>query len=101
LYQQVDSTQCVGVKAYDGQMPDPVEALVLDLLAWVGAGRPYAEVMDAWRTSCPRLPVWEEANLRGYVHCERGQVTLMPAGRARLTPAPAPALPAARSSAQA
>ena len=49
-------------------MADPVEALVLDLLEWVGeAGRPYAEVMDAWRTSCPRLPVWEEANARGFL----------------------------------
>jgi hypothetical protein len=23
--------------------------------------------MDAWRTSCPRLPVWEDANDRGFV----------------------------------
>jgi hypothetical protein len=47
-------------------MADPVESLILDLLEWVGAkGRPYREVMDAWRTSCPRLPVWEEANERG------------------------------------
>lgn len=49
-------------------MPDTVDALVLDLLEWIGPeGRPYAEVMEAWRTSCPRLPVWEEANLRGFV----------------------------------
>jgi len=49
-------------------MSDPVESLILDLLEWIGpAGRPYAEVIDAWRTSCPRLPVWEEANARGYV----------------------------------
>ena len=47
-------------------MPDPVESLVLDLLEWVGTSqRPYSEVMDAWRTSCPRLPIWEEANARG------------------------------------
>jgi hypothetical protein len=45
---------------------DPVDALILDLLEWIGkSGRPYAEVMEAWRTSCPRLPVWEEANRRG------------------------------------
>ena len=45
-----------------------VEALVLDLLEWIGTGaRPYDEVMDAWRTSCPRLTVWEEATTRGYV----------------------------------
>jgi D-3-phosphoglycerate dehydrogenase len=37
-----------------------VEALILDLLEWLAtADRSYAEVMDAWRTSCPRLPVWE------------------------------------------
>jgi D-3-phosphoglycerate dehydrogenase len=27
--------------------------------------------MEAWRTSCPRLPVWEEANARGFVTRER------------------------------
>jgi len=49
-------------------MSDPVDALVIDLLEWIGpGGRPYAEVIDAWRTSCPRLPVWEEANARGYI----------------------------------
>ena len=49
-------------------MPDPVDALIVDLLEWIGPrGRPYAEVIDAWRTSCPRLPVWEEANARGYI----------------------------------
>jgi D-3-phosphoglycerate dehydrogenase / 2-oxoglutarate reductase len=47
---------------------DPVDALVLDLLDWIGPHtRPYSEVMEAWRTSCPRLPVWEEANSRGYL----------------------------------
>ena len=45
-----------------------VDCLVLDLLEWIGPGpRPYREVLDAWRTSCPRLPVWEEANDRGLV----------------------------------
>ncbi len=45
-----------------------VEALILDLLEWVATGeRSYEEVMDAWRTSCPRLPVWEDANDRGLV----------------------------------
>ena len=40
----------------------PAEALVRQLLGWV-AERPrtYEEAMDAWRTSCPRLPVWEDA----------------------------------------
>ena len=49
-------------------MSDPVDALVTDLLEWIGPRtRPYAEVIDVWRTSCPRLPVWEEANARGYI----------------------------------
>ena len=49
-------------------MPDPVEALILDLLEWIGPkARPYQEVIEAWRTSCPRLPVWEEANARGFI----------------------------------
>jgi D-3-phosphoglycerate dehydrogenase len=49
-------------------MADPVEALILDLLEWIGPkSRPYSEVIAAWRTSCPRLPVWEEANERGFV----------------------------------
>jgi D-3-phosphoglycerate dehydrogenase / 2-oxoglutarate reductase len=47
-------------------MPDPVEALIVDLIEWVSfRDRTYEEVLDAWRTSCPRLPVWEEANDRG------------------------------------
>ncbi len=49
-------------------MTNTVDALVLDLLEWIGSdARPYAEVIDAWRTSCPRLPVWEEANQRGFI----------------------------------
>lgn len=53
-------------------MPDPIEPLVLDLVEWVARQpRPYAEAMEAWRTSCPRLTVWEEALERGLVQRER------------------------------
>lgn len=49
-------------------MPAETDALVLDLVEWVAARpRPYAEVMDAWRTSCPRLTIWEDAIDRGLV----------------------------------
>lgn len=49
-------------------MTDTVENLVLDLVEWVGRKeRTYRETMDAWRTSCPRLPVWEDATERGLV----------------------------------
>jgi hypothetical protein len=66
------------------------KALVLDLVEWIAsAPRTYAEVMDAWRTSCPRLPIWEDTVDLGLVVCERRApaetiVTLTPAGRALL-----------------
>ena len=71
-------------------MTDPVDALVVDLLEWIGGRpQPYAEVMEAWRTSCPRLPVWEEANAHGYLEHEHrpgsgSLVSVSPAGHAHL-----------------
>jgi len=70
-------------------MTDAVESLILDLLEWVANGeRSYEEVMDAWRTSCPRLPVWEDANDRGLVTREhvngRCFVRITPSGLALL-----------------
>ena len=45
-----------------------VDALILDLLEWLSKSeRTYQEVIDVWRTSCPRLPVWEDAKDRGFV----------------------------------
>ena len=43
-------------------------SLTLQLLAWV-ADRPrtYGETMEAWRTTCPRLTIWEDANDRGFI----------------------------------
>jgi D-3-phosphoglycerate dehydrogenase len=66
-----------------------VEALILDLLEWLASGeRSYEEVMDAWRTSCPRLPVWEDANDRGLVRTDqvngRSVVRATPSGLAFL-----------------
>ena len=49
-------------------MTDTIDALILDLLEWIGPSpRPYAETLEAWQTSCPRLPVWEDANDRGLI----------------------------------
>jgi hypothetical protein len=62
-----------------------VEALLLDLLEWLGHGdRSYEEVMDAWRTSCPKLPVWEDANDRGLVASENTTVRITSSGLAFL-----------------
>jgi hypothetical protein len=45
-----------------------VESLILDLLEWLDArDRTYDQVMEVWRTSCPRLTVWEDANERGLI----------------------------------
>jgi D-3-phosphoglycerate dehydrogenase len=58
-------------------MNSTVDALIVDLLNWIGPGsRPYPEVIDAWRTSCPKLPVWEDATDRGFLdqHDEGGGV---------------------------
>ncbi|MCL5776065.1 hypothetical protein M1105_03500 [Limibaculum sp. FT325] len=62
-------------------------ALVLDLVEWLAPGpRPYAEVMAAWRTSCPRLTVWEDALDYGLIarHAADGTVEATEAGRALL-----------------
>jgi hypothetical protein len=65
-------------------MSDTVDSLILDLLEWLGPRpRPYSEVLDAWMTSCPRLPVWEDANDRGYIERqyapEHGRLVLVSA----------------------
>ena len=70
-------------------MPDAVESLILDLLESVASHeRTYEEVMDAWRTSCPRFPVWEDAVDRGLIATEyrngRSIVQITSAGRALL-----------------
>jgi hypothetical protein len=50
-----------------------LEPLVLDLIEWITKElRTYAEVMEAWRTSCPKLAVWEEAIDRGFVERSAG-----------------------------
>ena len=70
--------------------PSPPSALTLELLNWV-AERPrtYDETMAAWRTSCPRMPIWEDASSDGLVTVLSGdresnaaQISLTPLGRA-------------------
>ncbi len=63
------------------------KALVLDFVEWIAKQpRTYAEVMDAWRTSCPRYPIWEDAVDLGFVvHMNSegsgSMVCVTPAGR--------------------
>jgi hypothetical protein len=59
-----------------------VESLILDLLEWVAKqDRSYDDTMDAWRTSCPKLPIWEDAIDRGLIEPDAHLVRLTPAGR--------------------
>jgi hypothetical protein len=49
-------------------MADSPDPLVLDLVEWIAREpRLYSEVIETWRTSCPRLTIWEDAVDRGFV----------------------------------
>lgn len=74
-------------------MADPTEALMVQFLTFLADdGRSYGEVMDAWRTSCPRMTIWEDSLIEGLVQVERtegasreqSRVTLTARGRRRL-----------------
>jgi hypothetical protein len=66
------------------------ETLVLDLVEWVAKQpRRYADVMEAWRTSCPRFPIWEDVVDLRFVARVNGEgpvemIHVTPAGRAFL-----------------
>ena len=72
-------------------MPDRVNLLTLEFLQWISSrSRTYADAMEAWRTTCPRSSVWEDALLGGLIQIENGsrmgesKVGLTPKGRAIL-----------------
>jgi hypothetical protein len=49
-------------------MTEATDPLVLDLVEWIAREpRLYSEVIETWRTSCPRLTIWEDAVDRGFV----------------------------------
>jgi hypothetical protein len=61
------------------------DAPTLELLDWVSSRpRTYAETMDAWRSHCPRLLVWEDALLAGLVRVDGGRVRLTGVGERTL-----------------
>jgi hypothetical protein len=68
-------------------MPVAHSLIMIQFLSWV-ADRPrsYAQTMEAWRTTCPRLSVWEDAVIEGLVRIDGGLrlVSLTPQGRAVL-----------------
>ena len=55
-------------------MADHLEPLILDLVEWIAdEPRPYEDVMDTWRTSCPRMTVWEDGVDRGYLNRDKAR----------------------------
>jgi hypothetical protein len=65
---------------------EPVRLLTIQFLAWLAERpRPYTEVMEAWRSSCPRLTIWEDAVTDDLVRCDGDRlVRLTPRGRVAL-----------------
>jgi hypothetical protein len=68
-----------------------MDALTLQLMTFVSdRPRTYGEVMEAWTTACPKMPVWEDAVSDGLVRIEgegrmrERAVRLTPRGRALL-----------------
>jgi len=57
------------------------EQLVLDLLEWISpTSKPYEDVMNAWRSSCPRLTIWEDSLDAGYLTVRNRRVYVTPDG---------------------
>jgi hypothetical protein len=76
-------------------MAESASLLTLEFLTWIaGRRRTYAEAMEAWRSTCPRQTVWEDALVEGLIQVEAGgtryqsQVTLTPRGKALLDGSP-------------
>jgi hypothetical protein len=69
-------------------MTEPTRALTLQLLEWISSQpRTYGEVLEAWRTTCPRLSIWEDACIDGLIDCAPDGsriVIVSPKGRALL-----------------
>ena len=77
------------VQAQNVAMADTLTPLICDLLEWLDRGpRTHAEVIEGWRTSCPRLPVWEEATDRGYVARKGRMIEVTEQGRVFLASRP-------------
>jgi hypothetical protein len=65
-------------------MSSTTEALTRQMLEWIAARpRDRAEVMETWRTSCPRLSIWEDACINGLIDYEpgTGKIILSMAGK--------------------
>jgi hypothetical protein len=65
-------------------MSDPTRALTVQLLEWIEEKpRTHAQVIEVWRSSCPRLSIWEDACSDGLIDSLPGSATLRVSERGR------------------
>jgi len=72
-------------------MPEAANRSMLEFLQWISSRRrTYSEAMEAWQSHCPRLTIWEDAMIDGYIQLNRDdrsrdpEVILTPRGKALL-----------------
>jgi hypothetical protein len=72
-------------------MAEAVSLLMIEFLTWVSdRHRLFDEAAEAWRSSCPRQTIWEDAFIDGLIEIKNGstqvqcEVTLTSRGRAVL-----------------
>lgn len=72
-------------------MSEAANLSMLEFLQWISSRRrTYSEAMNAWQSHCPRLTIWEDAVIDGYIQLNRGdaicdpEVVLTPRGEALL-----------------
>ena len=62
-----------------------ITASTLELLTWVTTRpRSYDDVVEAWRSNCPRHAVWDDAVTAGLVTAGADGIVLTERGRAAL-----------------
>ena len=61
------------------------DALTLQMLEWIASKpRTREEVLQVWRTSCPKLSIWEDACIEGLVEFSTGGAVAVSASGRRL-----------------
>ena len=70
----LEELACVSARTpSDFHLEGPSAYLTIQFLEWLSERpRTYGETMDAWRTSCPRLSIWEDALSAGLVRLGHG-----------------------------
>ena len=74
-----------GVYSQSVSDPKGTSALTRQMLEWIDERpRTYTETLEAWKTSCPRLTIWEDGIGDGLVRVVDGTVVLTDDGRQKV-----------------